>query len=144
MLFASRMRAGCQSVGSDNASITNSARSITHKSLRIACYERHLTCCGRCVACITNNRIVIVQQNPSLKALRDIRRQTFPAALPPNPPPSTFSSCDMSWGEAEKYPEGFAQPRHRALVPTCFVVEEVVVCCSRILIFGPLLGTFFC
>ena len=35
-------------------------------------------------------------------------------------------------------PEGFG---HRARA-TCFVVEQVVVCCSCTLIFGPLLGTF--
>ena len=40
-------------------------------------------------------------------------------------------------------PERFAQHRHIALVRTCFVVGEVVVCCTRILIFGPLLVTFF-
>ena len=40
------------------------------------------------------------------------------------------------------YPQGFAQPRHRAAA-TCFVVEEVGLCCSRTLIFGLLLEFWF-
>ena len=51
-----------------------------------------------------------------------------------------------------KYPDGFAQFRHRAWVrlvywrkfaPNCFVVEGVVVCYSCITFLGPFLGTLF-
>ena len=60
-------------------------------------------------------------------------------------------------GREGNYPAGCAQPRHRAwvlllywrkcvcvcvCVPTRFVVEEVVVCCSCIMFPGLVLGTF--